>query len=118
MSTPSTTPATDYRAPPGPLANNKLVATDGWCRYDPVACVAQVGIETVFLAVAYCAMLMLLGNQVPQVVNLAKFMFVFALLSFAARMVSDTMSDKLTIGMIASMSGKILTLVVPKIVAW
>lgn len=110
--------ARDYRTPPGPLANNKIVATDAWCRYEPMACIAQVGIETTFLAVAYSSMLLLLGNQVPQIANLARFMFVFALLSFAARMVSDTMSDKLTVGTIASMSGKILTTVVPKIVAW
>lgn len=109
---------TSARVPPGPLATNMANATDAWCRYDPVRCVKQVGIETVFLALAYSVALLLLGNAFPGIANVARFMLVFSLLSMSARLVSDTMSDKLTIGTIASMSGKILTTMVPKIVSW
>ncbi len=108
----------DKNKPPGNLANNKLSNTDSWCRYDPVACIAQVGIETLFLATAYSTVLFMLGSPAPDLSNVAKFMVVFALLTFSARMISDSLSDKMTIAATSALGSKIMTTIAPKIVGW
>ena len=107
------------RTLPSVNANNKQTGTDSWCRYDPLACVAQVGIETLFLAVAYTFVLMVLGTTTPpKVLNLLKFVFVFVLFTFSARMMSDSLGDKATIGAVSALGMKIMTTLAPKIVAW
>lgn len=109
----------NYRVPPiQALINNKASNTDAWCRYDPVSCLAQVGIETLFIAAAYSSVLLLLGNELPQITNIAKFMVMFSFLTFAARMISDTLSDKITITSLGALGSKVVTLMAPKIVAW
>lgn len=109
----------NYRIPPvQALINNKASNTDAWCRYDPVSCLAQVGIETLFIAAAYSSVLLLLGNELPQITNIAKFMVMFSFLTFAARMISDTLSDKITITSLGALGSKVVTLMAPKIVAW
>lgn len=106
------------RTLPSVNANNKQTGTDSWCRYDPLACVAQVGIETLFLAVAYTFVLLALGTTAPRAVNLLKFVFVFVLFTFSARMMSDSLGDKATIGAVSALGMKIMTTLAPKIVAW
>ena len=106
------------RDPPGILANNKLSNTDAWCRYDPIKCLSQVGIETLFLAVAYSVVLFVLGAPAPKVANLVRFAAVFGVLTFSARMVSDSLSDKMTIAGASALGPKILSTLVPKIVGW
>lgn len=106
------------RKPPPQLANNELTNTNAWCRYDPFACMTQVGIETLFIASAYVSVLLLLGNDIPEITNVAKFMAIFAFLTFSARMISDTLSDKMTITATAALGSKMMTLIAPKIVGW
>jgi hypothetical protein len=109
----------NYRVPPiQALINNKASNTDAWCRYDPVSCLAQVGVETLFIAAAYSSVLLLLGNELPQITNIAKFMVMFSFLTFAARMISDTLSDKITITSLGALGSKVVTLMAPKIVTW
>jgi hypothetical protein len=109
----------NYRVPPiQALVNNKASNTDAWCRYDPVSCLAQVGVETLFIAAAYSSVLLLLGNELPQITNIAKFMVMFSFLTFAARMISDTLSDKITITSLGALGSKVVTLMAPKIVTW
>lgn len=109
----------NYRVPPAAvLVNNKTSNTNAWCRYDPVSCLAQVGIETLFIATAYSSVLLLLGNELPKLVNIAKFMVMFSFLTFAARMISDTLSDKITITSLGALGSKVVTLMAPKIVSW
>lgn len=104
----------NYRAPPQQLINNQTNNTNAWCRYDPVSCLAQVGIETLFIAAAYSSVLLLLGNELPRIANIAKFMIMFSFLSFAARMISDTLSDKITITSLGALGGRVVTLMNPK----
>ncbi len=106
------------RKPPVQLMNNEITATNAWCRYDPFACITQVGIETLFIAAAYVSVLLMLGNDVPEITNVAKFMGIFAFLTFSARMISDTLSDKMTITATAALGTKMMTLIAPKIVSW
>ena len=109
-------PGKNYRAPPPQLVNNQTNNTNSWCRYDPVSCLAQVGIETLFIAAAYSSVLLLLGNELPQITNVAKFMVMFSFLSFAARMISDTLSDKITITSLGALGSRVVTLMTPAIV--
>ena len=106
-------PKTNYRAPPPQLVNNQTNNTNSWCRYDPVSCLAQVGTETLFIAAAYSSVLLLLGNELPKITNVAKFMVMFAFLSFSARMLSDTLSDKITITSLGALGSKVVMLMTP-----
>ena len=106
------------RVPPGVLANNRLTNTDAWCRYDPLTCLAQVGIESTFMAAAFLTVLLLLDNDFPSMANVFKFMAVFAFVDFSAKMASDSMSDKMTIIMIGALGSKMATLLAPKVVIW
>jgi len=109
----------NYRVPPiQALINNKANNTDAWCRYDPVSCLAQVGIETLFIAAAYSSVLLLLGSELPKIANIAKFMVMFSVLTFSARMISDTLSDKITITSLGALGSKVVTLMAPRIVSW
>lgn len=107
-------PKINYRAPPQQLANNQTNNTNSWCRYDPASCLAQVGIETLFIAAAYSSVMLLLGNELPQITNVAKFMVMFSFLSFAARMISDTLSDKITITSLGALGSRVVTLMAPQ----
>lgn len=109
-------PRKNYRAPPQQLVNNQTNNTNSWCRYDPVSCLAQVGTETLFIAAAYSSVMLLLGNELPRITNVAKFMVMFSFLSFAARMISDTLSDKITITSLGALGSRVVTLMTPAIV--
>jgi hypothetical protein len=100
------------------LEDNQLVATDSWCRYEPLSCLTLVGIETLFIASAYVSVLLLLGGNVPTIVDVTKFMALFVFLTFSARMISDTLSDKITIATTAALGVKMVSLMAPKIVGW
>lgn len=100
------------------LEDNQTSATDAWCRYEPLSCLALVGTETLFIASAYVSILLLLGGALPAAVNVAKFMGVFVFLSFSARMISDALSDKITIAATSALGLKMVSLIAPKIVGW
>lgn len=100
------------------LEDNQTVATDSWCRYEPLSCLTLVGIETVFIASAYISILMLLGGAVPSAINVLKFVAVFVFLTFSARMISDSLSDKITIASTSALGLKMVSLIAPKIVGW
>ena len=80
------TPDTAGLAPQN--SNTALAQTQSWCRYDPMACLRQVGIETGFLATAYVFILWASHNPVPGPLQVAQFALLFALLSFAGRQMS------------------------------
>lgn len=100
------------------LEDNQITATDAWCRYEPLSCLTLVGTETLFIASAYVSILLLLGGTLPAAVNVAKFMAVFVFLSFSARMISDALSDKITIAATSALGLKMVSLIAPRIVAW
>lgn len=108
----------NYRPPPEQLAKTQLNQVNSWCRYDPLVCVTEVGIETAFLAVAFTAVLFLLGGAVPGPLALIKFMALFGVVSIAARMVSDDLGNKLSIAAVSGLGGKIVTLLAPRFVGW
>ena len=103
---------------PQPNLNNMVNNTTSWCRLNPIGCGKQVVIEALFLLVAYSSIIFLFGGDVPRTANIAKFMFMFILFSLAARMVSDSFSDKLGIAAISGLGLKCASLLAPRLVGW
>ncbi|AGE56417.1 hypothetical protein PBCVNEJV1_751R [Paramecium bursaria Chlorella virus NE-JV-1] len=97
---------------------NVINNTQAWARRAPITAAKQAAIETGFLIMAYSAIIFLVGGQAPNVVNLIKFGFVFLLLNLAARMVSDSFSDKIAIAALSGLALKTVSLISPKIVSW
>lgn len=108
----------NYRAPPEQLAKTQLSQVSSWCRYDPLICVAEVGVEAAFIALAYCAMLFLTGGDVPGPVSIAKFLAAFTVLSIAARMISDDLGNKLSISAVSGIGSKTVAILAPRFVSW
>ena len=103
---------------PQPLLNNFMNNTTSWCHLNPVGCGRQAVIETIFLITAYSAIIFLVGGQTPALFNLVKFSFVFLLLNVAARMISDSFSDKLAIAALSGLALKTVSLLAPRVVSW
>jgi hypothetical protein len=92
--------------------------TTSWCHLNPIGCGRQALIETVFLITSYSAIIFLVGGQAPTLLNLFKFSFVFLLLNIAARMISDSFSDKLAIAALSGLALKTVSLLAPRVVSW
>ncbi len=103
---------------PQPLANTKISQTMSWCRLDPVACARQVGMEAAFLAAAYLFLLVVTGSEVPAPLPILKFGMVFVVMSLAARMLSDSLGDKMAFTAVSALGSKVVSIIAPKIVAW
>ena len=103
---------------PQPLQNNFLNNTTSWCRLNPIGCGRQAVRETFFLLMAYSAVIFLVGGDVPNVSNLIKFGVIFLIMNVAARMVSDSFSDKLAIAALSGLGLKVASMLAPKIVGW
>lgn len=101
-----------------PLQNNFLNNTTSWCRLNPIGCGRQAVTETFFLIMTYSAVIFLVGGMVPTVGNLIKFSIIFLIMNIAARMVSDSFSDKLAIAALSGLGLKIASLLAPKIIGW
>lgn len=101
-------------------SNNQQAQTNSWCRYDPLVCLQQAAIESVFLALAYTSVIFVIpGNtSVPKLASLAKFALMFTFINFASRQVSDSLGDKISIGAMGGLSGKLVSFMVPKYTAW
>ncbi len=111
-------PGDNYRTPPEALVKTQLGQVSSWCRYDPLVCVAEIGIEAVFIVLAYCSMLFLTNGPVPGPGNILKFFGAFVTLSIAARMISDDLGNKLSITAISGIGSKAVSLLAPKFVSW
>ena len=110
---------TKYSLPiPQPLQNNFLNNTTSWCRLNPIGCGRQAVLETFFLIMTYSAVIFLVGGAVPTVANLIKFGVIFLIMNVAARMVSDSFSDKLAIAALSGLGLKVASMLAPKIVGW
>ena len=103
---------------PQPLQNNFLNNTTSWCKLNPIGCGRQATIETLFLIMAYSAVIFLVGGSVPTVANLIKFGIIFLIMNIAARMVSDSFSDKLAIAALSGLGLKVASMLAPQIVGW
>lgn len=108
----------NYRAPPEQLARTQMNQISSWCRYDPLICVTQVGIEAVFVALGYCAMLFLTGGNPPSLLSIFKFLVTFITLSVSARMISDDLGNKLSFSAVSGIGSKVVSILVPKFVGW
>jgi len=91
---------------------------EAWARRAPITAAKQAVIETLFLIMAYSAIIFLVGGDVPKVVNLFKFGFVFLLINLAARMVSDSFSDKIAIAALSGLALKTTSVLAPRIISW
>lgn len=103
---------------PQPLQNNFLNNTTSWCRLNPIGCCRQAVTETFFLIMTYSAVIFLVGGIVPTVANLIKFAVIFLVMNVAARMVSDSFSDKLAIAALSGLGLKCASLMAPRIISW
>lgn len=106
------------RPPPDQLARTQMNQITSWCRYDPVMCVIQVGIEAVFIALAYCALLFLTGGTVPGPLAILKFLASFITLSLAARQISDDLGNKLSISAVSGLGSKCVSMLATRFVGW
>ncbi|AGE55648.1 hypothetical protein ATCVMN08101_436R [Acanthocystis turfacea Chlorella virus MN0810.1] len=97
---------------------NMLNNTEAWARRAPIKAASQAVVETGFLIMAYSAIIFLVGGTPPTVLNLFKFGFVFLIMNIAARMVSDSFSDKLAIAALSGLGLKIVSTMAPKVVSW
>jgi hypothetical protein len=75
-------------------------------------------VETLFLIMTYSAVIFLVGGAVPTVANLIKFSVIFLIMNIAARMVSDSFSDKLAIAALSGLGLKVASLMAPRIISW
>lgn len=98
--------------------NNALAQTQSWCRYDPLACLRQVAVETGFLATAYVFILAFTRSPMPRPLAVLQFALLFSLLSFAGRQISDNLGDKISITAISGLGAKLVSILAPKFVAW
>jgi hypothetical protein len=103
---------------PQPLQNNFLNNTTSWCRMNPIGCGRQAVTETFFLIMTYSAVIFLVGGMAPTVENLIKFGVIFLIMNIAARMVSDSFSDKLSIAALSGLGLKCASILAPKIISW
>jgi len=101
-----------------PLQNNFLNNTTSWCRLNPIGCGRQAVTETFFLIMSYSAIIFLVGGSVPTVENLIKFSVIFLMMNLAARMVSDSFSDKIAIAALSGLGLKCASLLAPRIISW
>lgn len=101
-----------------PLQNNFLNNTTSWCRLNPIGCGRQAVTETFFLIMSYSAIIFLVGGSVPTVENLIKFSVIFLMMNIAARMVSDSFSDKIAIAALSGLGLKCASLLAPRIISW
>lgn len=108
----------NYRPPPETLAKTQQGQINSWCRYDPGTCVTQCGIETAFVALAYCAVLYLTGGDVPSVMRVLKFVPVFFVLMLAARLLSDDLGNKISITAVSGIGAKTVALLAPRFASW
>ena len=108
----------NYRPPPEQLAKTQLGQVSSWCRFDPMVCLAEVGVEAGFIALSYCAMLFLTGSPVPGPLSLVKFLLAFTVLSVAARMISDDLGNKLSISAVSGIGSKTVSILAPRFVGW
>lgn len=108
----------NYRRPPEQLAKTQLGQISSWCRYDPMICLAEVGVEAGFIALAYCSMLFLTGGAVPGPLAILKFLLSFTVLSMAARMISDDLGNKLSISAVSGIGSKTVSILAPRFVGW
>lgn len=108
----------NYRPPPDQLARTQLGQVSSWCRYDPMTCLLQVGIEAAFIVLAVISLLFITGGTVPTFVNILKFLGSFTVLSIAARMISDDLGNKLTISAVGGLGGKAVSMLAPRFVGW
>lgn len=108
----------NYRRPPQQLANTQLGQVSSWCRYDPMICLQEVGVEAAFVAACYCALLFLTGGAVPPAPNILKFLVAFVVVSLAARMVSDDLGNKVSITAVSGIGSKVITFLAPRFVTW
>lgn len=108
----------NYRPPPDALAKTQLSQVSSWCRYDPIICLAEVGVEAGFIALAYISLLFLTGGAVPGALSILKFLLTFAVLSVAARMVSDDLGNKLSIAAVSGIGTKAVSILAPRVVGW
>lgn len=106
------------RPPPEQLAKTQLTQVSSWCRYDPMICLMEVGIEAGFVAAAYCSMLFLTGGSVPGVLDILKFLVTFTVLSVGARMISDDLGNKLSISAVSGIGSKTVSILAPRFVGW
>ncbi len=109
----------EYSLPiPQPLQNNFLNNTTSWCRLNPIGCGRQAVTETFFLIMTYSAVIFLVGGNVPTVANLVKFAVIFGIMNVAARMVSDSFSDKLAIAALSGLGLKCVSVIAPRVISW
>lgn len=100
----------------------KTAQTSSWCRYEPARCFAQQAIEVGFFVGAFMVLLAVANNfrldQLPQPLNVAKFAVVFLGIGYSARLMSDSLGDKVSIAAMSAVGQKTLSLMIPRLVGW
>ncbi len=105
--------------PPGNL-NARTAQTSSWCRYDPARCIAQQAIEVGFFVGSFLVLLFVAGGSaaLPEPLRVVKFALVFLGIGYSARLMSDSLGDKVSIAAMNAVGAKTLSLMIPRFVGW
>mgnify|MGYP007100212356 CR=1 FL=1 len=108
----------NYRPPPEALQKTQMGQVNSWCRYDPMICATEVGVEAAFVALGICSLLFLTSGPVPGPLQIVKFIAVFSVLNLAARMISDDLGNKVSISAVSGIGAKAAAILAPRFVGW
>lgn len=107
---------------PAANASLKTAQTTSWCRYEPARCFAQQSIEVGFFVGAFIVLFAVANNfdlaQLPRPLNVAKFAVLFLGIGYSARLMSDSLGDKVSIAAMSAVGNKTLSLMIPKLIGW
>lgn len=102
--------------------NARTAQTTSWCRYDPARCIAQQAIEVGFFVGSFLVLLFVAGGfelaALPQPLSVLKFAALFLGIGYSARLMSDSLGDKVSIAAMNAVGAKTLSLMIPKFVSW
>lgn len=102
--------------------NARTAQTSSWCRYEPVKCLAQQGIEVGFFVGSFLVLFFVAGGfsarVLPQPLDVLKFAALFLGIGYSARLMSDSLGDKVSIAAMNAVGAKTLSLMIPRFVSW
>jgi hypothetical protein len=107
---------------PAGNASARASQTSSWCRYEPLRCFAQQAIEVGFFVGAFLVLFAAANNfdlaGLPLPLNVLKFGLVFLGIGYSARLMSDSLGDKVSFAAMSAVGQKTLSLMIPRLIGW
>jgi hypothetical protein len=100
----------------------RTAQTSSWCRYEPLRCFGQQAIEVGFFVGAFLVLFAVANNfalgELPRPLNVLKFAALFLGIGYSARLMSDSLGDKVSIAAMSAVGQKTLSLMIPRLIGW